>query len=52
MKVINQSFKILSPSTPERALETLRLIEYAPVIAIARMIKSRPIAGASFLAGL
>lgn len=29
MKAIKQSFKILSPSTPERALETLRLIEYA-----------------------
>lgn len=29
MKIIDQSFRILSPSTPERALETLRLIEYA-----------------------
>lgn len=29
MKIIDQSFRVLSPSTPERALETLRLIEYA-----------------------
>lgn len=29
MKAIEQSFRILSPDTPERAIETLKMIEYA-----------------------